>query len=266
MLYRGARGKFQRATTHRQKLHHGTIINHCDRGDRSVAESTERGSRIGDTIARVQRKSERQTFALTPQGLLIRDEGGQKKLVVPTSLRMQVFNTCHDQPTVGHVGKHRTLELAWRKYWWKAMGKEIEAYVRSCPICQVMKSDHRKKTGLLQPIPIPTRKWEQITTDLVTDLPPSDGYTAVAVFVNRLSEMVHFSHARKKLQQTSMPSSLWTMSSNFMVPLKLSFQIEVLDLRAGSALSFSRYSVRISDSAQRFILRRMDRARSLYAC
>ncbi len=154
---------------------------------------------LRDTIARVQRKSERQTFALTPQGLLIRDEDGQKKLVVPTSLRMQVFNTCHDQPTVGHVGKHRTLELARRKYWWKAMGKEIEAYVRSCPICQVMKSDHRKKTGLLQPIPIPTRKWEQITTDLVTDLPPSDGYTAVAVFVDRLSKMVHFAPCSKEI-------------------------------------------------------------------
>ena len=52
------------------------------------------------------------------------------------------------------------------------MGKDIQAYVRSCPVCQVMKSDNRKKAGLLQPIPIPSRKWEQITTDLVTDLPP----------------------------------------------------------------------------------------------
>ena len=51
------------------------------------------------------------------------------------------------------------------------MGKDIQAYVRSYSVCQVMKSDNRKKAGLLQPIPIPSRKWEQITTDLVTDLP-----------------------------------------------------------------------------------------------
>ena len=55
-----------------------------------------------------------------------------------------------------------------------------------------MKSDHWKKGGLLQPILIPTRKWEQITTSLVIDLPPSDGYTTVVVFVNRLMKMLYF--------------------------------------------------------------------------
>ena len=62
-----------------------------------------------------------------------------------------------------------------------------------------MKSDHRKPTGLLQPIPIPTRRWEQITTDLVTDLPESHGHTAIAVFVDRLSKMVHFAPCRKEV-------------------------------------------------------------------
>ena len=62
-----------------------------------------------------------------------------------------------------------------------------------------MKSDHRKQAGLLLPIPIPTRKWEQITTDLVTDLPPFNGYTAIAVFVDRLSKMVHFAPCTKEV-------------------------------------------------------------------
>ena len=63
----------------------------------------------------------------------------------------------------------------------------------------MMKSDHRKITGLLQPIPIPTRRWEQITTDLVTDLPESHGHTAIAVFVDCLSKMVHFAPCRKEV-------------------------------------------------------------------
>ena len=79
------------------------------------------------------------------------------------------------------------------------MGRDVEQYVRSYPVCQVMKSDHRKKAGLLQPIPIPNRKWEQITTDLVTDLPSSNGYTAVAVFVDRLTKMVHFCPCTKEI-------------------------------------------------------------------
>ena len=62
------------------------------------------------------------------------------------------------------------------------MGQDVENYVYNYLVCQVMKSDHQKKAGQLQPIPIPTRKWEQITTDLVTNLLPSKGYTAIAIF------------------------------------------------------------------------------------
>ena len=55
------------------------------------------------------------------------------------------------------------------------MGEDIQAYVRSYPVYYVMKSYNRKKVGLLKPIPIPNRKWKQITTNLVTDLQPSAG-------------------------------------------------------------------------------------------
>ena len=79
------------------------------------------------------------------------------------------------------------------------MGKDIENYVKSCPVCQVMKSDHMKKVGPLQPIPVPTKKWEQITTDLVIALPPSAGYTAIAIFVDRLIKMVHFAPCTKEI-------------------------------------------------------------------
>ena len=62
-----------------------------------------------------------------------------------------------------------------------------------------MKSDNRAKAGLLQPLEIPTKKWVHVTTDLVTDLPESDGYTAIAIFVNKLTKMVHFAPCRKEV-------------------------------------------------------------------
>ena len=113
----------------------------------------------------------RSAFALTPQGLLVQEDDGQQKLVVLTSMQQKVMALCHDEPTKGHPGVYRTTELVKQRYWWNGMGKDIENYVKSSPVCQVMKFDHRKKVGPPQPIPIPTRKWEQITTDLVTDLP-----------------------------------------------------------------------------------------------
>ena len=119
---------------------------------------------VQDIIQRVRQRQVRSAFALTPQGLLVQEDDGQRKLVVPTSMRQKVMALCHDEPTKGHTRIYRTTELVKQRYWWKGMGKDIENYVKSCPVCQVMKSDHRKKVGPLQPIPIPTRKWEQITT------------------------------------------------------------------------------------------------------
>ena len=62
-----------------------------------------------------------------------------------------------------------------------------------------MKSDNRKKAGEMQPIPLPERAWQQITTDLVTDLPKSDGKTAIAIFVDRLTKMTHMVPCTKEV-------------------------------------------------------------------
>ena len=79
------------------------------------------------------------------------------------------------------------------------MGKDIQEYVQSYPMRQVMKSNNRKKVSLLQPIPIPSMKWEQITTDLAMDLPPPVGHTAIIVFVDHLTKMVHFAPCTKEI-------------------------------------------------------------------
>ena len=62
-----------------------------------------------------------------------------------------------------------------------------------------MKSDNWKKASVLQPIPLLERAWQQITTDPVTDLPEAEGKTAVAVFVDRLTKMVHFFPCTKEI-------------------------------------------------------------------
>ena len=129
-------------------------------------------------------------------------EDGEQWPVVPQAMSQKILQENHDIPTVGHVGIQRTVDLVKRTYWWRGMWSDAASYVRSCPVCQRMKSDNRKKAGVLQPIPLPERPWQQITTDLVTDLPESDGKTAVAVFVDRLTKMVHFFPCTKEVTAT----------------------------------------------------------------
>ena len=121
------------------------------------------------------------------------------KIVVPEQFQASIIRSKHDVPIAGHVGMLRTMELIDRDYWWKGMREDVRSFVRSCPSCQMMKSESGPSKGLLQPIPIPTHKWQQMTTDLVTDLPESHGFTAVAVFVDRLTKMVKFVPCTKEI-------------------------------------------------------------------
>jgi hypothetical protein len=51
------------------------------------------------------------------------------------------------------------------------MKKEIAQYVARCDSCQQTKAEHQKPTGLLQPLPVPEWKWEEIGMDFVIGLP-----------------------------------------------------------------------------------------------
>ena len=60
-------------------------------------------------------------------------------------------------------------------------------------------SNNRAKAKLLQPLEISSRKWAHLTTDLVTDLPESNGFTAIIVFVDKLTKMVHLAGCKKEV-------------------------------------------------------------------
>ena len=62
-----------------------------------------------------------------------------------------------------------------------------------------MKSDNRAKARLLQPLEIPSTKWAHVTTDLFNDLPESNGFTAIVVFVDKLTKMVHLARCKKEV-------------------------------------------------------------------
>ena len=105
----------------------------------------------------------------------------------------------HNMPSVGYVWMCKTLELVDRHFHWRGLRGDVLQYVKTCPTCQMVKSDNQAKAGLMQPLEIPSRKWAHITTDLVTNLPESNGYMAIAVFVDKLTKMVHLACYTKEV-------------------------------------------------------------------
>ena len=49
-----------------------------------------------------------------------------------------------------------------------------------------------KNLALLQPLVIPSQRWEEVSMDFITGFPKSEGMTIIMVVVDRLTKYAHF--------------------------------------------------------------------------
>lgn len=68
----------------------------------------------------------------------------------------------------------------------------VKNWARECDVCQKCKPDLSAYPGLLQPLPIPTAIWKDVSMDFIDGLPSSHGKTIIFVVVDRLSKYAHF--------------------------------------------------------------------------
>lgn len=114
------------------------------------------------------------------------------RLYIPeSSLRTSLLREAHDAPISGHLGKHKTYDRIARSFYWPRMHHMVNSYCSSCPACQSIKGSTQKSAGLLQPLPIPRRKWDSVSLDLIVQLPKTkSGHTAIVNFVDRATKMI----------------------------------------------------------------------------
>ena len=149
----------------------------------------------------LQKEIQQDSFygGLLPKGsapLLQRDGvwfKNNKVFLNPTSQFIpKILDYGHSSPVGGHYGYHKTLARIKQNFVWSGMRGMVKEFLKACDVCQRFKSDCMKPAGLLQPLPIPTTIWTDISMDFIEGLPPSNGYTVIMVVVDRLTKYAHF--------------------------------------------------------------------------
>ncbi len=131
-------------------------------------------------------------FTVTSDGMIMYDG---KRVYVPNNRALQtlVIGEHHDSKMAGHTGYQKTYDLLMRHFYWPNMYRDTKLYVRSCYTCQRTKVENRKVAGLLQPLPVPPRRWHTVTMDFIVQLPKSaNGFNAIMVVVDKLSKRAYF--------------------------------------------------------------------------
>ncbi|XP_058775850.1 uncharacterized protein LOC131650137 [Vicia villosa] len=118
----------------------------------------------------------------------------KNRLFIPDidQLRTKVLNEFHATPTAGHSGVKASLSRVSASFAWPGIYKDVKHLVKYCDICQHSKYSTQKKKGLLQPLPVPEKVWDDISMDFITHLPNSFGHTCIWVICDRLSKSAHF--------------------------------------------------------------------------
>ena len=115
-------------------------------------------------------------------------------IVVPNkvALRNSILEWLHGSGQGGHSGRDVTIQRVKGLFYWKGLAKDIQAYLRSCVICQSCKYDTAASPGFLQRLPILEAMWIDISMDFIDRLPVSIGKYVILVVVDRLSNEAHF--------------------------------------------------------------------------
>lgn len=146
-----------------------------------------------DTIQRLQ-NDERDSLNIAlahceeRNGLLLY----QNRVWIPEDIRVKLLCEVHDQPAMGHPGIGKMIRIIKRQFYWPRMDKTITQYVKNCHICKRSKPTRDAYNGLLQPIPIGSQPWQDISLDFITGLPLCEGNNAILVVACRLTKERHF--------------------------------------------------------------------------
>ena len=106
-------------------------------------------------------------------------------MYVPPTAHSSLLHSLHSSPSSSHMGIFHTKAILERDFWWPGLAFFVKNFVDGCATCQQNKVNTHPTVSLLIPIPSShTLPFKQLSVDLITDLPPSNGHDSVMIIVD----------------------------------------------------------------------------------
>jgi hypothetical protein len=115
-----------------------------------------------------------------------------KFVVTDGDEKKRIIASHHNSLLGGHLGKKGTAELIECSYTWNGLREQVGNYIEECDLCQRTKARNQLAGATLHPHVTPNDTWEEVSVDFVGPLLILEKYDFIAVFVDRLTKMVHY--------------------------------------------------------------------------
>ncbi|XP_071921774.1 uncharacterized protein [Coffea arabica] len=186
------------------------------------------------------KKGEIPDFNLNPKGIL----KFKNRIVVPNdeNLKREVLEEVHRSKYIINPGSNKMYQDLRQLYWWDRMKRDIAQYVRTCLVCQQVKAEHQKPSGLLQPLEIPITPLRSVTAGRGKKLQPR--FVGPFTILQRVGKVAY---------QLELPPSLSRIHDIFHVSMLKKYYpdpthvVQLEEIEVDEALTYEERPVRVQD-------------------
>jgi hypothetical protein len=108
-----------------------------------------------------------------------------------SQLKQKVLLELYTSPVGGHSRFLKTYHRVKKHFFGDGLKTIVQRFVAEFLVFQQNKLETIKTLGLLQPLAIPSQRWEEVSMDFITGLPKSERKSVIMVIVDRMTKYTH---------------------------------------------------------------------------
>ncbi|KAM9971004.1 hypothetical protein ACTFIR_002869 [Dictyostelium discoideum] len=130
----------------------------------------------------------------------------------------KVLDEAHSTSYAGVVRLQTKLRAS---YYFQSFSLKVKKYVQSCAECRKNRIE-QEKHGLLHPLPVPIRPWDDVSMDFMNLPNTENGFDSVYVVVGRLSKVVKIIPCKRTITSIEVAKLFWdNIVCNIGLPLTI---------------------------------------------